>query len=65
MVMHVQEVDVAIVADVGTLQRLPPIVGQGDSWQHIWHPCQSVFLLLHVQPTMSRLACIFLMYEST
>ncbi|KAL0034002.1 hypothetical protein WJX79_002335 [Trebouxia sp. C0005] len=25
----VKEVDVAIVADVGTLQRLPPIVGQG------------------------------------
>ena len=24
-----QEVDVAIVADVGTLQRLPAIVGQG------------------------------------
>lgn len=29
--MHPQEVDVAIVADVGTLQRLPAIVGQGVS----------------------------------
>ena len=29
LAMHLQEVDVAIVADVGTLQRLPTIVGQG------------------------------------
>ena len=26
----VKEVDLAIVADMGTLQRLPSIVGQGD-----------------------------------
>lgn len=30
-----QEVDVAIVADVGTLQRLPRIVGQGKTCYHI------------------------------
>ena len=65
VVLYVQEVDVAIVADVGTLQRLPPIVGQGDSWQLMWHPCQSVFFLLHVQLTMSRLECIFMTYGST
>ena len=28
--VHLQEVDVAIVADVGTLQRLPTIVRQGS-----------------------------------
>ena len=45
-----QEVDVAIVADVGTLQRLPHIVGQG-SFQHepssklqcfVWLSCTAV-----------------------
>ncbi len=31
----VKEVDIAIVADMGTLQRLPGIVGQGPSTVHI------------------------------
>ena len=31
----VKEVDIAIVADMGTLQRLPGIVGQGPSHCHV------------------------------
>ena len=41
-----QEVDVAIVADVGTLQRLPHIVGQGGSQHKAKYHLQCFVLLM-------------------